>query len=96
MCIRDRIRDWRLGKIAGDPGDLLRSRIIRKGRDKQDAGSRDGLTELLLTLVDDYREKHPDLTFDDVEGAVQDCLSIMFWVEEKSKTTLKRRLYNLS
>ena len=85
------IRDWRLGKIAGDPGDLLRSRMTQKGSRKHDAGSRDGLTEDLIEFVETYSLKHPDMTFDDVQGAIEDCLGWLIWVEDEIKKTLQNR-----
>ena len=76
------VRDWRLNRIAGDPVELLQYRVNVKRRDKQDAGTRDGLTEDLIEYIDAYRLKHPDLTFADVEDAVQDVLSWYYTVEE--------------
>ena len=75
------VRDWRLGKIAGDPVELLQYRVNVKRRDKQDAGTKDGLTEDLIEYIDAYRLKHPDMTFADVEDAVQDVLSWYYMIQ---------------
>ena len=76
------IRDWRLNKIGGDPADVLQAHATQKRRDKGDAGTKDGLVEDLIEYIDAYRLKHPDMTFADVEDAVQDVLSWYYTVNE--------------